>query len=330
MKSIIVWGTGVVASSFLKEVINGEVIGYIESNKSKEIFQNRKVYSPEDIRKLSFDILVIASSFTEEIIKKCKALELDLRKIVYLRNFQQVVNLNKYRNLLEDVVTNKYYEELFNNNNVILNRMNYDLINESIIDSYKTESYKTDYCRFRTFELAADTICNMGIKGDVAEVGVNVGTFARIINSKFSDRTLYLFDTFESFDKTEYAKEVNNGNCSEDFIQEFKYTSVDIVLNNMPYPEKCVVKKGLFPATAQDLETSFAFVSIDVDFEQSIYDSIIYFYPRLNDGGYLFIHDYNNNFLFGVKRAVERYERVYGILKKVPIADNGGTLIVIK
>jgi hypothetical protein len=45
----------------------------------------------------------------------------------------------------------------------------------------------------------------------------------------------------------------------------------------------------------------------------------------------MFVHDYNNCFLFGVKSAVERYEQELGErLSKVPIADQGGTLIIYK
>ena len=100
----------------------------------------------------------------------------------------------------------------------------------------------------------------------------------------------------------------------------------------MPYPDKCKICKGFFPDTTRDLkETKFAFVSIDVDFEQSIYEGLKFFYPRLNDGGMIFVHDYNNRYLEGVKVAVHRYENEIGIkLKKVPLADEGGTVIVVK
>ena len=39
---------------------------------------------------------------------------------------------------------------------------------------------------------------------------------------------------------------------------------------------------------------------------------------------------YNDIWLGGVKKAVERYERQFGELKKVPIADGSGTLVIVK
>ena len=88
--------------------------------------------------------------------------------------------------------------------------------------------------------------------------------------------------------------------------------------------------KGYFPESLNGLEEQFAFVSIDVDFEDSIYDGLTYFYPRLMEGGYIFIHDYNSLKLKGVKRAVERYEAEFGKICKVPIPDINGTVIITK
>lgn len=77
------------------------------------------------------------------------------------------------------------------------------------------------------------------------------------------------------------------------------------------------------------LEDNFIFVSIDVDFENSIYESLQYFYPRLR-GGMIFAHDYNSC-LLGVEKAVDRYENEMQIrLCKMPLCDANGTLVITK
>ncbi len=83
-----------------------------------------------------------------------------------------------------------------------------------------------DYARFRTFEFVAEEIILNGICGATAELGVFTGAFSRLIHAKFPDRSHYMYDTFSSFDADEFQKEVNCGNCSQEFYDIFKNPSV--------------------------------------------------------------------------------------------------------
>lgn len=125
------------------------------------------------------------------------------------------------------------------------------------------------------------------VPGAVAEVGVFRGEFAQYINYAFPDRKCYLFDTFDGFDAKEALSELKSGNCTNAFIEAYKQTNVGAVLERMTYLENVVIKQGYFPESLDGLEERFAFVSIDVDFEDSIYEGLKYFYPRLNAGGYI-------------------------------------------
>ncbi len=43
------------------------------------------------------------------------------------------------------------------------------------------------------------------------------------------------------------------------------------------------------------------------------------------------MHDYNTFYLQGVKLAIKRYEKDYNVqLRKIPLADRAGTLVIIK
>ena len=126
---------------------------------------------------------------------------------------------------------------------------------------------------------------------------------------------------------------MNLGRCDDSFIEGHKDTSVEIAQKALPYPDNCIICKGFFPesVTSDAKKENFAFVSLDVDFEESTYQGLSFFYPRLNEGGVIFVHDYNTSFLGGVKLAVSRYERDNNIiLKSIPIADRAGTLIILK
>lgn len=161
-------------------------------------------------------------------------------------------------------------------------------------------------------------------------MGVFRGEFAQYINRAFPNSTCYLFDTFEGFDANEALDELKRGNCTNAFVEAYKQTNIGMVLDKMQHLDKIVIKQGFFPESLGGLEDDFIFVSLDVDFESSIYEGLKYFYPRLIGGGYIFVHDYNSD-LAGVEKAVDRYESELHIrLCKMPLCDANGTLVIMK
>jgi O-methyltransferase len=184
-----------------------------------------------------------------------------------------------------------------------------------------------DYIRLSTLELVSKEINYSGKKGAVAELGVYKGKFARYINGYFPDRKFYLFDTFKGFDETDIKTEKIN-NFSEG-NQDFSNTSVQKVLEIMPHPQQCVVKEGYFPQTTEGIDEEFVFVSIDTDLYDPIYNGLVYFYPRLIKGGYIFVQDYNNDGYTGAKKAVQQFCKENQI-SFTPLPDNCGTAIIVK
>lgn len=332
-KKVLVWGTGRSAKLFLKEAINCEIVGFVQSKKSEDLYDNVKVYEPDEIKELTWDVMIVASVYAEEIKITIDNLGIDTSKVVFLRYFIRGENVNANLYLLKDIVSEVYYNKIVSEVNCLLTipRMEYDKIHLCEMDKIKEGFvYYRDYVRYRTFELIATEIIENQVQGAVAEAGVFRGTFSRLINKMFCDRKCYLFDTFEGFSKESIAEDVKNGYCQEGFADLFMDTDADFVLNSMPFKEECIVKKGYFPDTAVGLEEKFAFVSLDLDIESLIYAGLEYFYPRMEEGGYIFVHEYNYHALFGVKKAVERYEKDFGKIKKVPICDFGGSLVIMK
>ncbi len=184
-----------------------------------------------------------------------------------------------------------------------------------------------DYMRFATLGLCYEEIVNNKVKGSVAELGVYKGDFAWRLNFLFADRSLYLFDTFSGFDTKDMKQEVTGG--FQQANQDFSDTSIDIVLSKMANPKNCILKKGYFPDTTIGIDDTFCFVSIDADLHNPILAGLNYFYPRLEKGGYLFIHDFNNDMYKGAKEAVLRFCTDQNI-GYVPIPDSGGTVIITK
>ena len=329
---IIIIGTGVIADEFEKYLEEGvEIVGYLETMPKRKNKNEKQIYTYDELENLIYDKMIVANIYSDEIKHTLERFGVEKDKVIFLRpwtdiGYEEGSTLFHWNALKE--IAPKYIEEKLNYDKryFIANRMWLDDIKDTVLNKYRVQ--QRDYFRYRTFELVAEQIDDLN--GNVAEVGVFQGEFAQIINEKFPYRKLYLFDTFESFDKKEFDTEQKKGNCEEDFAKVFTYTSEKKVLDRMPYPEKCIIRKGLFPATAEGIEDEFVFASIDVDFEESIYECIRWFYPRMTQGGIIFVHDYNNKQLFGVRKAIERYEEEMGKLKKIPLGDWGGTLVIIK
>lgn len=356
---IYIWGTGTIAINYLKrnEIQAEELLGFIQTEKTKSVFLDKRVFEPQEIVDTEYDyIFVCVYYYGKEIYEKCMQVGIPQNKLIFVDNYEWIDGTARNKkigaksctrkilaNQNEDMVKEKFpqlfsimqEQELEVSRYRVVMGNGYDLVEHDELlqlPAFSAIEYHIDYERYRTFELLANEIKQRNVEGEVAEVGVFKGTFAKLINATFSEKKFYLFDTFESFENQEFEEEVLKGRCTQNFREMFLGTSVQGVVDKMIYPELCFPRVGFFPDTAAGLEdTRFAFVSIDVDLEKSIFEALLFFYPRLNQGGAIFVHDYNNRFLEGVKDAVKGYEREIGqYLIKVPIADEGGTLIILK
>ncbi len=223
-------------------------------------------------------------------------------------------------------------------NNIVTQPMAYDTVAKSMRFEYKNQM---DYVRYRTIELIAEEISRNNICGAIAEAGVDYGDCSWIINEVFPDRTFYLYDTFSGFDQRDVKVEQQQQYTSNEFFESANYfkrstfqtsdEQIESVRQRLKHPHNAVFKKGYFPETAkEEQEERFAFVSLDMDLYQPILHGIEFFYPRLSKGGYMMIHDYNHREFRGIKKAVAEYEPKFGIIPKIPLPDQGGSIVFMK
>ena len=205
------------------------------------------------------------------------------------------------------------------------------------------ESRSIDYVRTRTLELVAEEIKTKNIEGYCAEAGVYLGEFSSEINRCFPDRKLFLYDTYEGFNSSDLkeqmqlfnmndlplSKDVNN--TAEKYSPE---EQIEIVKNRLTNPENAIIRRGYFPDTVEEEENyKFAFVSLDMDYYRPLYEGLKFFWPRLSDGGYIFMHDYNCHpeLTGGAHKAVDDAQEFLGTrFNVVPIPDYAGTLVIVK
>ena len=152
----------------------------------------------------------------------------------------------------------------------------------------KTLLSNDDPVRYGCFLLALEQINDEPVSGSFAECGVYKGALSKFIHASAPDRTYYLFDTFDGFDKRDQ-------DCYSEADNRFKDTGVDQVLNHIGEIRNIVIKKGFFPETTTEIiDEKFSLVILDFDKYEPTLAALKFFYPLLSVGGFMFIHDYNN------------------------------------
>lgn len=250
-------------------------------------------------------------------------------------------NLVQYVNRLAQAVVDlndrMYVKDKYSSGMILTSKIkiNHKFISDDSNNVNVLDVSNKDYTRFFTFELCAKEIIENNVAGEVAELGVFRGEFSKFLNEVFYNRKLYLFDTFESFDKRDMDEELENKFMDSKILEHvsngLKNTDIDIVMSKIKYKDNVILKKGYFPESIGSLEEKFCFVSLDVDLYKPTLEGLKYFYPRLSQGGYIFIHDYNHELCPGVHAAVKDFEKMINHkINKCPISDFGGTLIITK
>lgn len=196
--------------------------------------------------------------------------------------------------------------------------------NSEYVESY----FKCYETRAKFIKCFSDIANECHVEGAIAEGGVFEGRFSKILSETFPDRKLYLFDTFEGFDARDVAYDQKNDYSSN--IREGLYTptkTINEIVNSLAHPENAIIKKGYFPETAKDVDDSFAFVNLDFDLYKPTIDGLRFFWPRMNKGGVILIHDYFNapgiieeDRYLGIKAAAMEFCKEVGTVF-IPIGD---------
>ena len=313
---IYVWGTGCGASELIEAGLETEKItAFVDSFPMGEMFLSRPVLLPEQLPTKDCDLLIITSRHTEAIGNRCAELGIPEAKCLFLKNNMVLTDRNTSCVHAKDILGAKLLKKLLPAQHIIPAPAQ---LSDTALPEWDLGN---DYVRLATLELLCRRL--EGVSGAAAELGVYRGFFARCINQLLPERKLYLFDSFEGFAEETCA--------TESFQAAHRNTAIDKVLAIMPHPENITVNPGFFPESLEGLEERFCLVSLDVDFYQTTLDGLRYFWPRLEQGGYLLLHDWGSPKLPGVAKALTDYEAETGRkIPSVPLCDIGGSLVLCK
>ena len=319
--AIYVWGTGCGASELEEKGMKSDKIAcYLDSNPAGKTFRNRPVLLPEQVTISEEDLVIVTTRQADAVAARCRELGIPGENVLFLKNHCTLLDRNDGCPLAEKLLGKELLEALLPRQHIISTP-------PSLVG--RDPEGDNDYVRVATLELLRRRIREL--PGALAELGVYRGGFAREINRRFPERTLYLFDSFGGFVPEEAAGELERNTCTEAFLQAHRNTAADRVLQSMPCPQSVVMKIGYFPHSLEGLEERFCLVSLDADFRDTTLEGLRYFWPRLVPGGYLMLHDWGSPKLTGVREALICYEEEVGChLPGVPLPDLGNSLILCK
>lgn len=312
---IYVWGTGCGASELMAQGFAvDDAAAFVDSFPAKRDFLGKPVLLPEEIPVSDCELLIVTTRHADAVAQTCARLGIPAERCLFLKNSVSLSDRNADSRRTADALLGK---ELTGK---LLPRQQVIPTPGQLRDS-RIQEQDGDYVRLAALELLCRRLDS--VPGAAAELGVFRGRFARCINRLLPDRKLYLFDSFQGFDRSAGA--------SEAMQAAHENTDLRQVLEALPFPERAIVKPGFFPESLDGLEETFCLVSLDVDFETATLEGLRYFWPRLCPGGYLMLHDWGNPGLPGPARALERYLLELGQpIPSVPLPDLGGTLVLSK
>jgi len=171
---------------------------------------------------------------------------------------------------------------------------------------------------------------------DFAECGCWKGHSSHLIATLLNERDFsgqfHIFDSFEGGLSTLGIEDQNERKelTDEEIERQRKYFSSDIeeVQRNLSAFDFIRLYKGWIPDRFLEVEgRRFSFIHLDIDLYQPYWDSLCFFYERLEPGGVMCFDDYGFTQFPGAKKAVDQFfkEHPASFLFSIP---TGGAFVI--
>ncbi len=107
MKKLLIWGTGKFAKQFIENDYSGEIVGFIETNKTICSFMGKPVYNSTEIP-AEYDYIIIANSHATEIYNLCIKLGIDISRLIFLYGVKSLMGCTDEA-VIKEVLLEKNY-----------------------------------------------------------------------------------------------------------------------------------------------------------------------------------------------------------------------------
>lgn len=106
---LIIWGIGRLSAEIERNGLNGVIIGYVETHKSRECYRGRTVYEIDSLPE-RYDYIIVANTCSDEIYGTCVNYGIDINKCIFFQTIKQQVGFRQ-----EDIVYDILGEKNFTN-----------------------------------------------------------------------------------------------------------------------------------------------------------------------------------------------------------------------
>ena len=251
----------------------------------------------------------------------------NLKKIINFFGF--TIHRHKKSGVFLDAQT---FTPFNNSENSKENQLYYEAIKRSKNESTDNFSKRLRY--FSLQQLISYVIKQQEVFNFV-ECGCWKGHSAYIISTLINDSgkkiNFHIFDSFEGLSeatKNDESFYLKSSKEKRRINQHF--SSSEILLRNVLKDFNFVkIYKGWIPSRFSEIKNEkFSFVHIDVDLYEPTFESLKYFYPRLEKGGIIVCDDYNFTDFPGAKKAWDEYfkDKTYSLFYQIPF----GACFIIK
>ncbi len=168
--------------------------------------------------------------------------------------------------------------------------------------------------RFFILAQAAVQACRRFPELDFAECGCFHGhstyMLGKLLTANGFKGRLAVFDSFEGlseFSERDLSSRVNTSTQIQNTRDHYRadLDSVKALLQPFDFID---VYPGWIPSRFPEIaDKRLGFISIDVDLYQPIRDSLEFLYPRLTEGGLVYLDDYGFKLFPGARQAVDEY-----------------------
>ena len=160
----------------------------------------------------------------------------------------------------------------------------------------------------RIIEVAKECLT---VSGDAVELGCYKGDTSLMLAEviRGTDKKLWIYDSFEGLpEKSEKDESVIGENFKAGALMVTKREVKERFLRaGLPVP---IIKKAWFNELRyEDLPSEICFAFLDGDFYQSIKDSLKLVESKMAKNGVIMVHDYKNEALPGVAKAVDEWKK---------------------